>query len=70
MLMYLNHGLQIAINYKNLLSDNPLDLSRIWVLDPDSNRYIEIPYRFISRPALTLWEHRQAMERLRAKVRS
>lgn len=55
---------------KFIIRRNPLDLSRIWVLDPDSNRYIEIPYRFISRPALTLWEHRQAMERLRAKGRS
>lgn len=55
---------------KFIIRRNPLDLSRIWVLDPDGKRYIEIPYRFISRPALTLWEHRQAMDRLRAKGRS
>ncbi|MBA2650475.1 MAG: DDE-type integrase/transposase/recombinase [Legionella sp.] len=55
---------------KFIIRRNPLDLSRIWVLDPDGKRYIEIPYRVISRPALTLWEHRQAMDRLRAKGRS
>lgn len=55
---------------KFIIRRNPLDLSRIWVLDPDSKQYIEIPYRVISRPALTLWEHRQAMEKLRAKGRS
>jgi len=55
---------------KFIIRRNPLDLSRIWVLDPDSKQYIEIPYRVISRPALTLWEHRQAMDRLRAKGRS
>jgi len=55
---------------KFIIRRNPLDLSRIWVLDPVSKHYIEIPYRIISRPALTLWEHRQAMDKLRAKGRA
>lgn len=55
---------------KFIIRRNPLDLSRIWVLDPESKQYIEIPYRIISRPSLTLWEHKQAMNRLRAKGRS
>ena len=55
---------------KFIIRRNPLDLSRIWVLDPESKQYIEIPYRIISRPSLTLWEHKQAMDRLRAKGRS
>lgn len=55
---------------KFIIRRNPLDLSRIWVLDPESKQYIEIPYRIISRPSLTLWEHKQAMEKLRAKGRS
>ena len=45
-------------------------ICRIWVLEPEGKQYIEIPYRIISRPALTLWEHRQAMDKLRAKGRS
>lgn len=55
---------------KFIIRRNPLDLSRIWVLDPESKQYIEIPYRIISRPSLTLWEHKQAMEKLRAKGRA
>lgn len=52
---------------KFIIRRNPLDLSRIWVLEPNGNQYIEIPYRILSRPALTLWEHKQAMAQLRAK---
>jgi putative transposase len=55
---------------KFIIRRNPLDLSRIWALEPEGNQYFEIPYRIISRPALTLWEHRQAMEQLRAKNKS
>ncbi len=55
---------------KFIIRRNPLDLSRIWVLNPEGKQYIEIPYRIISRPGLTLWEHRQAMDKLRAKGRS
>ncbi len=52
---------------KFVIRRNPLDLSRVWILEPDSNQYIEIPYRTLSRPALTLWEHKQAIEQLRGK---
>lgn len=55
---------------KFIIRRNPLDLSRIWVLEPNSNQYIEIPYRIISRPALTLWEHKKAIEQLRTKGRN
>lgn len=44
---------------------DPRDLSRVWVLDPPSNQYIELPYRSISNPSVTLWEHRKAVARLR-----
>jgi putative transposase len=36
-------------------------------VDPDSNTYLEIPYRNLSRPTVTLWEHRQALNFLREK---
>lgn len=48
---------------------DPRDLSRIWVLDPTRNVYIEVPYRTLSNPAVTLWEHRAAVTRLRAEGR-
>jgi putative transposase len=44
---------------------DPRDLSRVWVLDPPSNQYIELPYRSISNPSVTLWEHKKAIARLR-----
>lgn len=54
---------------KFIIRRNPLDLSRIWVLSPDKKQYLEVPYRILSRPGLTLWEHKQAMLQLREKGR-
>jgi putative transposase len=48
-----------------VLRRDPRDLSRLWMLDPDSNRYLEVPYRTMSLPAITLWEHRAAYRLLR-----
>ena len=48
---------------------DPRDLSRIFVLDPRDDAYLEVPYRTLSRPTVTLWEHRLALRRLRARRR-
>jgi len=48
---------------------DPRDLSRIFVLDPEEDHYVEIPYRSMSQPAITLWEHRRAVERIREQGR-
>ena len=48
-----------------LIRRDPRDISRIWVLEPDEQHYLEIPYRTLSHPAITLWEQRQALARLR-----
>ncbi len=52
-----------------LIRRDPRDLSRIYVLDPESQQYLEVPYRTPSRPAITLWEHRYAVETLRHQGR-
>lgn len=52
-----------------LIRRDPRDISRIWVLEPDTQHYLEIPYRTLSNPAVTLWEQRQALARLRQKGR-
>ncbi|WP_374091036.1 Mu transposase C-terminal domain-containing protein [Methylomicrobium lacus] len=52
-----------------LIRRDPRDISRIWVLDPDTQHYLEIPYRTLSHPAVTLWEQRQALAKLRQKGR-
>lgn len=55
---------------KFIIRRDPRDISRIWVLEPEGGVYVEVPYRTLSRPAVTLWEHRQAMERLRRHGRA
>lgn len=50
---------------KFVIRRDPRDISRVWVLEPDGHRYVEVPYRTPSHPAVTLWEHRQAVARLR-----
>lgn len=35
------------------------------MLDTDDNAYLEVPYRTLSRPTITLWEHKLARKRLR-----
>lgn len=54
---------------KFIIRRDPRDISRVWVLDPDSRTYFELPYRCQSRSAVTIWEHKQAVERLRKQGR-
>lgn len=53
-----------------ILRRDPRDLSRIWMLDPTSKEYLEIPYKTLSNPAVTLWEHRAAIKKLREDGRA
>ena len=53
-----------------LIRRDPRDLSRIWVLEPGARFYVEVPYLTMQHPAITLWEHRQALARLKAQGRS
>lgn len=50
-----------------ILRRDPRDLSRIYVLDPFDGSYLEVPFRTLSRPAITLWEHRAALRRARER---
>ena len=52
-----------------LIRRDPRDISRIWVLEPGGQHYLEIPYRTLSHPAVTLWEQRQALAKLRQQGR-
>lgn len=49
---------------------DPRDISKVWVLDPESKHYLEIPYRSLANPAVTLWEHKKALAKLREKGRA
>jgi putative transposase len=52
-----------------LIRRDPRDISRIWVLEPEEQHYLEIPYRTLSHSAVTLWEQRQALAKLRQQGR-
>jgi putative transposase len=53
-----------------LIRRDPRALSRIWGLEPGARFYVEVPYLTMQHPAITLWEHRQALARLKAQGRS
>ena len=53
-----------------LIRRDPRDLSRIWVLEPGAGFYVEVPYLTMQHPAITLWEHRQALAQLKAQGRA
>lgn len=36
-------------------------------MDPEGVEYVEVPYRMLSNPAVSMWEHRQALARLRER---
>lgn len=39
---------------------DPRDLSCIWLYDDEAKQYIEVPYRNLARPAISLWELKKA----------
>ncbi len=53
-----------------LIRRDPRDLSRVYILDSEDGGYIEAPYRELSHPPMSLWEHRLARARLRQRRRS
>lgn len=52
---------------KFLIRRDPRDLSRIYVILPEKQGYLEVPYRTLSNPAISLFEHRLALKRLKDK---
>lgn len=46
---------------------DPRDLSRAYLLGPDSH-YYELTYRDLRRPPISLWEHRLALKRVREQA--
>ena len=69
---YFSSALRAWITARNrsgplLVRRDPRDLSRVFVLDPLDGGYLEVPTRDLSRPAISLWEHRLARRRVRAR---
>lgn len=55
---------------KFVLRRDPRDISRIWALDPEGTAYVEVPYRTLSRPPISVWEQQVAVARLREQGRA
>lgn len=49
---------------------DPRDLSRIWLYDDHAKLYIEVPFRDLTRPAVSLWEVKSAKRVNRAESKS
>lgn len=54
---------------KFVLRRDPRDISRIWALEPDGTAYVQVPYRTLARPPISVWEQRAAITRLREQGR-
>ena len=55
---------------KFVIRRDPRDISRIWVLEPEGGAYLPVPYRTLSHPPISVWEHRGALARLREQGRA
>lgn len=55
-------------NQKYAIKYDPRDLSHVYLKEP-SGDFLKIPYRDLSRPPISLWEHRWATEELRRQGR-
>jgi len=68
---YYSNALQPWIAERNkhqekfIIRRDPRDISRVYVLPPEQNVYIEVPYRTLSHPAVTLWEQRESLRYLK-----
>lgn len=52
-----------------LVRRDPRDISKIYFLDPADNRYSAIPYRNIGFPAMSAWELKDVLAKLKADGR-
>ncbi|CAM1339200.1 Mu transposase C-terminal domain-containing protein [Tenacibaculum aestuarii] len=50
---------------KFIFKRDPRDISVIYFYDPELNDYFEIPYRDTSKPAISIWEYRSVIKKLK-----
>jgi len=44
---------------------DPRDLSKIFFYEPDTEQYLEVPYRDITKPAMSIWELRAVKKQIK-----
>ncbi|MBF4437467.1 transposase, partial [Vibrio anguillarum] len=54
---------------KFIFRRDPRDISTIWFYDPQLEMYYPIPYRNTSFPAVTIWEFKAALSKLKEEGR-
>ena len=52
---------------KFVFKRDPRDISTLYFLDPVLNEYFPIPYRNISRPAMSIWEFNEVVNKLKSQ---
>ncbi len=52
---------------KFICRQDPRDISILWFLDPEKDKYFRIPYRNPEHPSITLWEYREVRAQLRSE---
>jgi putative transposase len=52
-----------------VFKQDPRDISQIYFYDPEVKQYSVVPYRDTSRPAISIWEMREARKRLEEEGR-
>ena len=55
---------------KFIVRRDPRDISRIYFFDPELGDYLEIPYRDLMKPSISIWEYREAERFLRDQGKS
>lgn len=51
---------------KFIFRRDPRDISTVYFFDPEINDYFEIPYRDTSKPAISIWEYKEAVRKLKS----
>jgi putative transposase len=49
---------------KFIFRRDPRDISTVYFFDPEINDYFEVPYRDTSKPAISIWEYKEAVRKL------
>lgn len=52
---------------KFICRQDPRDISVVWFLDPEKDRYFKVGYRNPEHPSITLWEYREVRAQLKAE---
>ncbi|HHB9435523.1 TPA: urease subunit beta, partial [Stenotrophomonas maltophilia] len=55
---------------KFIFARDPRNISEVYFLDPNTGRYISVPYRNVGHPAISAGELREAKKRIKADGKS